>query len=128
MFQAHHHFRLRRGDSDPSAVEGADPLHLVQILFDELIVSLDLGERSIRAGDERRKSAHLSRALSILDALEHSLDHEAGGPVASGLAEIYRFARRELGAAIARSSVDHLRAAAEPLVEIATAWRMATDR
>lgn len=124
MLQAHQQFKRQYQEVGiRSRVEGANPHQLVQILFDELIVALDLGERSIKSGDHAKKSAQLSRALSILHALESSLDHDAGGSIAEGLGTIYRHARREIVSAIVRSKPEHVRAAAEPLTEIATAWR-----
>src|SRR3546814_11918372 len=77
-----------------SKVEGANPHQLVKILFDELLLAIDSSIVADKAGDRSKCSEKQARALSILHALESSLDFDKGGQVALGLAQIYREARR----------------------------------
>src|SRR3546814_10947206 len=57
-----------------SKVEGANPHQLVKILFDELLLAIDSSIVADKAGDRSKCSEKQARALSILDALERSLD------------------------------------------------------
>src|SRR3546814_2211655 len=71
-----------------SKVEGANPHQLVKILFDELLLAIDSSIVADKAGDRSKCSEKQARALSILHALESSLDFDKGGQVALGLAQI----------------------------------------
>lgn len=123
MMASAQHAREYLAVSLTSRVQGADAHELVQILFDELLRSLDGGERAILSADFEAKSRHLSRAQAMLHALDDSLDHVRGGDVAVSLGVIYSHARRTIMRAITRNSADDVRAAREPLSEIASAWR-----
>lgn len=104
-------------------VEAATPHGLVQMLFDELVASLRQAELCIRNGDMERKSDKISRALSILQGLEATLDFEKGGDVADSLAAVYRNARAEILAANRHNDPERARGACAMLSEIADAWR-----
>ena len=79
-----------------SRIEGATPHALVKILFDELLIALDAAALAERNGDRTKAADKQTRAMSILFALESTLDHDKGGDIALGLAQIYREARRLL--------------------------------
>lgn len=123
MMASAHRAREYLAVSLTSRVQGADAHELVQILFDELLRSLDAGERAILTADLEAKSRHLSRAQALLHALDDSLDHVRGGDVAVSLGVIYGHARRAIVRAITRNSAEDVRAAREPIGEIAGAWR-----
>lgn len=106
-----------------SHVAAADPHALVQILFDEALADLRKGERAIERGDLAAKSAHLSRASTIVAALDGSLDHSRGGDIAGSLAQVYAFARGRITRASVRNDAADARAASQALGEIAGAWR-----
>lgn len=103
-------------------VEGATPHALVKVLFDELLIALDSAVLAERNGDRVKVSDKQARAMSILFALESSLDYDKGGDIAMGLAQIYREGRRLLlEGAKARSGVPVEQARAM-IAEIADAW------
>jgi len=105
-----------------SRIEGATPHQLVKILFEELLRSIDAAAHAERSGDRIRSSDKQSRALSILHALESSLDFQKGGEIAVGLSQIYRESRRlVLSSAQKREPSDMIRARAM-LADIADAW------
>lgn len=105
-----------------SRVEGANPHQLVKILFDELLLAIDASIISDRKGDRGKCSEKQARALSILHALESSLDFEKGGKVAVGLAQIYREARRLIVAGLQARSAAEMHEARNIISEIADAW------
>lgn len=105
-----------------SKVEGATPHQLVKILFDELLLAMDASALAMRAGDRRKTSDKQTRALTLLHALESSLDYDKGGDVAVSLATIYREARRRMLAAVAAGDSDAVLGARGLISEIADAW------
>lgn len=105
-----------------SRTEGATPHGLVKILFDELILALEAAALAERNGDRMKVSDKQARAMSILFALESSLDHEKGGDIALGLAQIYREARRLLMQGAKERSAAPVDQARAMIAEIADAW------
>lgn len=109
---------------DKSApVEAASPHQLVQILFDEALADIARGQRAIERGDFAAKSRHLSRATTLVHALDASLDHGRGGDIAASLATVYAYTRTRITRATIKNDAGEARAAASALAEIASAWR-----
>jgi flagellar secretion chaperone FliS len=105
-----------------SRVESASPHGLVKILFDELLLAIDACAIALEADDPIKANDKNIRAMSIVQALEASLDFEKGGDIALSLAQIYRETRRLLiGAMHGRNSAD-ARQARVIIAEIAEAW------
>jgi flagellar protein FliS len=108
-------------DTD-SRVEGATPHQLVRILFDELLLAIDASALALRSGDRAKTMDKQTRALTILHALESSLDFERGGDVAFSLGTIYREARKCVLEATALGKPESMDAAKGYISEIADAW------
>ncbi|MCI4591590.1 flagellar protein FliS [Sphingobium sp. BYY-5] len=105
-----------------SRTESATSHGLVKILFDELMLAMDAAALAERNGDRMKVSDKQARAMSILFALESSLDFDKGGDVAVGLAQIYREARRLLLVGAKERSADPVDQARAIVAEIAEAW------
>jgi flagellar protein FliS len=105
-----------------SKIEGATPHQLVKILFDELLLAMDASAIAMRAGDDRKARDKQTRALTMLHALESSLDYEKGGEIAVNLAVVYREARRRMIAAVADGDAERVQGAHAIVAEIAEAW------
>lgn len=105
-----------------SRIEGATPHALVKLLFDELLLALDAAALAERNGDRLKVSDKQARAMSILFALESSLDFDKGGDIATGLAQIYREARRLLLAGAKEHNPEPVEQARVMVGEIAEAW------
>lgn len=105
-----------------SRTEGATPHALVKILFDELQIALDAASLAEQNGDRIKVSDKHARAMSILFALESSLDFDKGGDIAMGLAQIYREARRLLLVGAKERSAEPVDQARIMIAEIAEAW------
>ncbi len=105
-----------------SKVEGATPHQLVRILFDELLLSMDAAALAFKAGDRHKATDKQTRALTLLHALETSLDFEKGGDIAVNLAIIYREARRRLIAAGHDNDPEKIASARAIISDIADAW------
>ena len=102
--------------------EGATPHALVKILFDELLLALEASALAERQGDRVKVSDKQARAMSILFALESSLDYDKGGDIAVGLTQIYREARRLLLVGAKERSAEPVDQAHAIVAEIAEAW------
>jgi flagellar protein FliS len=111
-----------------SRIEGATPHRLVQIMFDELIKAIDALTVAVRRRDLSQRAQRQSRALAILNGLETSLDFEKGGEIATGLAGIYRQARRTLVQACRDDDAEAIAKAGQQLGEIASAWSAIAER
>lgn len=105
-----------------SRVESADPHQLVTILYDELLQALDAMALAAAKKDFGQRGDRQARALRLLSGLETSLDFEAGGEIATGLARIYREARRLVIAAARENDPTKITQAREMLSGIAEAW------
>lgn len=105
-----------------SRIEGASPHGLVRILFDELLLAMDACALSLDQQDQHKANEKHIRAMSILHALDSSLDFDKGGAVAISLAQIYRETRRLMLASFASRGSADIRAARALIGEIADAW------
>ena len=105
-----------------SRIEAASPHALVKILFDELLLAIDAAILAQNNADLAKANEKHARAMSILHALETSLDFEKGGAIAKSLALIYRESRRLLLLGAQNRSTVEARKAHEILKEIADAW------
>jgi flagellar secretion chaperone FliS len=111
-----------------SRVENASPHGLVTLLYEELLQSLDLAVARARNGGVLIGSPSVAKALSILVALEASLDAERGGDLATTLARIYRSAARTINEAARNGSADRLNEVRTAMSDIAYAWAALADR
>lgn len=105
-----------------SKVEGATPHQLVKILFDELMLSIEASAIAMRGGDGNKAREKQTRALTMLHALESSLDHDKGGEIAANLATIYREVRRRVLTSVSGRDPDLAMSGHAIIADIAGAW------
>jgi len=103
-------------------VESANRHRLVEILFTEVLASIDRALMGISVNDLAARSAGVSKALTIVYSLRSSLDFERGGDVAKSLADLYDWARHQLLAANKDRATERLTAVRTSLSDIAEAW------
>jgi flagellar protein FliS len=77
-------------------VQGAGPLGLVLLTYDALIRNLNFARDAAIAADYAAQADYSMQAVSALLELISSLDHEAGGQVASSLGSMYAYMYRRL--------------------------------
>lgn len=83
--------------TDASArVATASPHRLVQLMLESAIDRLAAARGHIERGRIAEKGESLSRALSIIDTLNASLDMDQGGAIAGNLRRIYEYSIRRL--------------------------------
>ena len=87
-------------NAEKQALQDTDDPHLIVLtLFNELLKSMNLfaNNADLKAGGELEvKSKHFARSLSIIYALQSSIDFEKGGDIANNLFQLYEIARQQL--------------------------------
>ncbi len=79
-----------------SRVLSANPLELVQLLYQGTIGAVQDARRYLAEGKILERSRSISRACGILTELMLVLDHQRGGEVAGRLAGLYDYMQRRL--------------------------------
>ena len=105
-------------------VETEDPHKLVLVMFDALIKSLEIYAENIdvKKADLELRSKHFSRSLTIIYALQSSLDFEKGGEIADNLFQTYEFVRQMVISSIKTMDGTGPKRAISLLSEIREAW------
>ena len=111
-------------NSEKKAIVEAEDSHaMVLLLFDELIKTLRVFSENIKLDNTNTnvRTENMSRALTIIYALQSSLDFEQGGEIAENLFRLYEYARQQVineaktqdasGTLVAISSLEDIREA-----------------
>ena len=112
-------------NSEKKAIVEAEDSHaMVLLLFDELIKTLRIFSENIDAkkGNSDLKSNNMSRALTIIYALQSSLDFELGGEIAENLFRLYEYARQQVIAEAKTNEASGTLVAIASLEDIREAW------
>ena len=79
-----------------AAVESASPHRLIQMLLNGALAKLSAAKGHLARGDLAAKGEQVGTAISIISALQASLDHAAGGEIAANLDQLYDYMARRL--------------------------------
>jgi flagellar protein FliS len=79
-----------------AAVRAASPIHLVVVLYEQLLKDLRLALSAIERGDIPARTHEVDHALAVVAQLQGTLDMEQGGDVARNLEEFYNLLRLSL--------------------------------
>lgn len=105
-------------------IASADPHRLVALLFEAALAAVHRAAERMRARDVATKGAAISKAIRIIEeGLAASLDREAGGELATRLAELYGYMSRRLLLASVRNDPEGLEEVARLLSELKQAWQ-----
>ena len=105
--------------------EADDPHFVVLMMFDALLKSMALFQENISAKQGRGqelKSDSFARALTIIYALQTSLDFEKGGEISENLFKLYEFSRQKLLSDMKAGEAIGTSDAIDVLTEIRDAW------
>ena len=103
-----------------------DPHLIVLTMHNALLKSMQIFEANIdlrAGGDHELKSKHFARALTIIYALQSSLDFEKGESIATNLFQLYEFARQQMIADLGKGIAEGTPKAMQALSEIRDAWQ-----
>ena len=110
--------------STESRVDTATPHGLIQILFDELLVTLASARGAMARGDVATKGRSIGRAIRILEeGLKAGLDTERGGALAENLRSLYDYCGVRLTIANARNDDAALQEVIGLIEPIAQGWK-----
>jgi len=114
-------------NAERQALEEMDDPHLIVLtMLNALLKSMQIFEANIdlrAGGDHELKSKHFARALTIIYALQSSLDFEKGESIATNLFQLYEFARQQLIADLGKGIAKGTPKAMDALSEIRDAWQ-----
>lgn len=112
----------RRIDFD-ARIAGADPRQLVLLCYEQLATALGTAIHADSCGDNARKSAALTRALSAITALQMGLD--PGQSIASALATLFDAARKTVLGSVLAFDAAALSSLRRDMIEVAGAFQTA---
>ena len=107
-----------------------DPHKIILTMLNALLKSMQLFVENIdlkNGGNAELKSKHFARALTIIYALQSSLDFEKGGDIANNLFQLYEYARQKLISDLSKGRAADVPSAIQALQEIRDAWSMMPD-
>jgi len=105
--------------------ETNDPHLIIMTMLDALVKSMQIFVDNIdlkNGGNAEMKSKHFSRAISIIYALQSSLDFEKGGDIANNLFQLYEYGRVKLIEDLGKWVADSTPQAIEVIASIRDAW------
>ncbi|MET1024247.1 MAG: flagellar export chaperone FliS [Pseudoxanthomonas sp.] len=106
-----------------SATLDASPHQLIAIMLSTARERIRLAVASLERGDVTRKAHAITDTCAIIGGLNSSLNLEAGGEIASGLAALYDYCQRRLLAANLNNDAAPLHEIDGILGDIESAWR-----
>ena len=106
------------------AVQYADGIQLIQMLFDGLIETLASAEGHIERKNIAEKCRVLNRASGIIYGLQDSLDFNKGTDLARNLSDLYDYMIRRLLFANLHNDVNAIREVKGFANEIRSAWEL----
>lgn len=100
----------------------ADPWELTGMLFGGAIERIAQARHALETGDIARRGERIGKAISIVDELRASLDHEIDPDFAANLDELYDYMQRRLLHANMHRDGAALDEVADLLREIKSGW------
>lgn len=105
-----------------AAVEGASPVRLVILLYEQAFEDLRAALDAHQRGDIEGRTGYINHAILVIGYLQASLDKEHGGRVALNLERFYDQVRSGLVDAQFRQSAAALEQQIAHLMQVHEAW------
>jgi flagellar protein FliS len=105
-----------------AAVEGASPVRLVVLLYEQAFEDVRHALDAHRLGNIEERTRHINHAILVIGYLQASLDKEQGGRVALNLERFYDQVRSGLVDAQFRQSATALEQQISHLMQVHEAW------
>ena len=100
----------------------ADPHRLIQMLMEGFLARVGAGRHALAERDFDRKGRELGRAVSILNGLRDTLDHDQGGDIAGNLDQLYSYMQEQVLSASASGDLSVLDHVSTLMRELKTGW------
>ena len=111
-----------KANKTTTAMEGASPHKLIAMLLDGALERIASASGAMKRGELAASGEAIGKAISIVDSLRVSLDHEQGQSLAESLSALYDYMTRRLLEANATKDADMLVEVADLLKEVKIAW------
>ena len=111
-----------KANKTTTAMEGASPHKLIAMLLDGALERIALASGAMKRGEIAASGEVIGKAISIIDSLRVSLDHEQGQTLAESLSALYDYMTRRLLEANATKDLEMLGEVAGLLKEVKIAW------
>lgn len=108
------------GIKDDLAV--ADPHRIIQLLMQGSLENMAKAKGAMERKDFAEKSRTISKAMSIISALQHSLDMDVGGEVSQNLWSLYDFMVNHLMQASRETNPAKVDDVIEIMIKIKSGW------
>jgi flagellar protein FliS len=105
-----------------AAVQGASPVQLIALLYEQTIADLRRAVTAIEQGNIEARTREINHALLLIGQLQGTLDMERGGKVAQDLDRFYNMLRASLGDAQVKQSAKILEEQISCLGVVHGAW------
>ena len=105
-----------------SALDDASPHHLIAMLMDGALDRIASAKGAMERGDKGVQGALLGKAITIIDNMRASLDHQQGGELAGKLADLYDYMERRLLEAGTTGNPEMLDEVSSLLRDIKSGW------
>ena len=103
-------------------VESANPHLLISMLMKSALDRVALGIGHMERGEIAFKGENISMAISIIEGLRSSLDHQEGGEIAANLERLYEYMGRQLLTANVENDPQKLKEVRNLLSDIKQGW------
>jgi len=110
-----------------SGIMDASPHRLVQMLMEGFLERLAIAKGNITRKEIAKKGENISRAITIVNGLQASLNKEAGGELAENLSNLYDYMSLRLVVANSNNDESILDEVAGLMLEIKTSWDKMPD-
>ena len=121
--RAHNGADAYRSIRTAGSVEDASPHQLIDMLLSGAIERISQARGALQQGDVARKGSAIGQAISIVEELRASLDHERGGELTANLEALYDYLQRRLLEANLRNDDAALAETAGLLGTVLEGWR-----
>lgn len=105
-----------------SAVNEASPYELITMLMDGFLDRVATAKGAMVRNEAAKQGELIGKAISIIDTMRASLDHEAGGDLAARLSDLYEYMENRLLQARLSSDVTMLDEVSALMREIKGGW------
>jgi len=113
--------QYKKIDSE-SAVQGASPHRLIQMLLNGALDRLNKAVSAFEANNIERKGVNLGQAISIVAGLQSSLDAEKGNEIAENLDKLYDYMQRRLLEANMKNDMAMVKEVSGLLLTVKSSW------
>ncbi|CAH15530.1 TPA: flagellar export chaperone FliS [Legionella pneumophila subsp. pneumophila] len=104
-------------------IEAASPHELIDLLIQGARSHIATAQGNIQRNQIKEKGEHIGKAISIIEGLKMSLNHDKGGEIAENLLQLYDYVQQILLKANLKNDEDLLAQSNMLLAEVHQAWQ-----